>query len=38
VDEHFKLLLDDNDVIDPKATDVTPNDLPDWYNEKLYKE
>ncbi|XP_036151375.1 uncharacterized protein LOC105834551 isoform X2 [Monomorium pharaonis] len=38
VDEHFKLLLKDNSVIDSEATDVTSNDLPDWYNEKLYKE
>lgn len=38
VDEHYKLLLEDKSVIDPDATDVTPNDLPDWYNETLYKE
>ncbi|XP_025986155.2 uncharacterized protein LOC105199902 isoform X2 [Solenopsis invicta] len=38
VDEHYKLLLENNDVIDPEAIDVTSNDLPDWYDEKLYKE
>ncbi|XP_039314441.1 uncharacterized protein LOC105193804 isoform X2 [Solenopsis invicta] len=38
VDEHLKLLLEDNSVIDSEATDVTSNDLPEWYNEKLYKE
>ncbi|XP_011165516.2 uncharacterized protein LOC105199903 isoform X1 [Solenopsis invicta] len=37
VDEHYKLLLEDDSVIDPNATDVTSDDLPDWYNEKLYK-
>ncbi|XP_011692738.1 PREDICTED: uncharacterized protein LOC105452885 [Wasmannia auropunctata] len=38
VDEHFKLIQEDKSVIDPEAADVTPNDLPAWYNEKLYKE
>ncbi|XP_039309145.1 uncharacterized protein LOC113003223 isoform X2 [Solenopsis invicta] len=37
VDEQFKLLLEDNSVIDAEATDVTPYDLPEWYNETLYK-
>ncbi|XP_018304550.1 uncharacterized protein [Mycetomoellerius zeteki] len=37
VDEHFKLILEDKSVIDPEATDVTPNDLPEWYNKQLYK-
>ncbi|XP_018358181.1 PREDICTED: uncharacterized protein LOC108757978 [Trachymyrmex cornetzi] len=38
VDEHFKLILEDKSVIDPEATDVTSNDLPEWYNKQLYKE
>jgi len=38
VDEHFKLLLEDKSTIDPEATDVTYNDLPNWYNKRLYKE
>ncbi|XP_011864440.1 PREDICTED: uncharacterized protein LOC105560174 [Vollenhovia emeryi] len=38
VDEHFKFLLEDNSVINPEATDVTPDDLPDWYDKNLYKE
>ena len=38
VKEHFKLLLEDNSAIDPEVTDVTSNNLPDWYDEKLYKE
>ncbi|XP_036140144.1 uncharacterized protein LOC105831804 [Monomorium pharaonis] len=37
VEEHFKLLLEDNSVINPKSTDVTLNDLPVWYNKDLYK-
>ncbi|XP_028045112.2 uncharacterized protein LOC105833938 isoform X2 [Monomorium pharaonis] len=37
VDEHYKLLLEDNSVIDPEIIDVTINNLPDWYDKKLYK-
>lgn len=38
VDEHFKLIVEDENVLDPELTDIFPNDLPDWYNEKLFKE
>lgn len=38
VDEHFKLILEDKSVIDPEATDISSNDLPEWYNKQLYKE
>ncbi|KYN07608.1 PREDICTED: uncharacterized protein LOC108780209 [Cyphomyrmex costatus] len=38
VDEHYKLILEDKNVIDTEATDVTSNDLPEWYNKHLYKE
>ncbi|XP_011165512.1 uncharacterized protein LOC105199900 isoform X2 [Solenopsis invicta] len=37
VDEHYKLLLEDKSVIDPDPSNVTFNDLPHWYDEKLYK-
>ncbi|XP_011632182.1 uncharacterized protein LOC105423913 [Pogonomyrmex barbatus] len=37
VDEHFKLILEDKSTYDPDSPDVTFNDLPDWYNDKLYK-
>ncbi|XP_071582160.1 uncharacterized protein [Temnothorax nylanderi] len=38
VEEHYKLILEDNSVIDPNPPDVTSNDLPDWYDENIYKE
>ncbi|XP_072752495.1 uncharacterized protein [Anoplolepis gracilipes] len=39
VDEHFKLLLTEKNVIDSKLiNETTPDDLPDWYNEKLFRE
>ncbi|XP_024881119.1 uncharacterized protein LOC112460590, partial [Temnothorax curvispinosus] len=37
VEEHFKLILEDNSVIDPNLRDVTSNDLPAWYNKNIYK-
>ncbi|XP_011874937.1 PREDICTED: uncharacterized protein LOC105565937 [Vollenhovia emeryi] len=30
--------MEDNSVIDPEAPDVTPDSLPKWYNQNLYKE
>ncbi|GAB1864215.1 hypothetical protein CAJAP_05294 [Camponotus japonicus] len=38
VDEHYELLLKEKNLIDPKFINVTPDDLPHWYNEKLFKE
>ncbi|XP_011165593.1 uncharacterized protein LOC105199958 [Solenopsis invicta] len=38
VEEHFKLLLEDNNLIEPNIANVTPKDLPSWYNEELFKE
>lgn len=39
VDEHFKLLLKKENLIDSKINaQVTSDDLPDWYNEKLFRE
>lgn len=42
VDEHFKLLLKEEKLIDSKFINntslATPADLPDWYNEKLFRE
>ncbi|XP_029167043.1 LOW QUALITY PROTEIN: uncharacterized protein LOC114937647 [Nylanderia fulva] len=42
VDEHFQLLLEEKNFIDSKhmnnTSSVTPADLPDWFNEKLFKE
>ncbi|CAL1688202.1 unnamed protein product [Lasius platythorax] len=38
VDEHFKSIVEDENVLDSELTDVIPNDLPDWYNDKLFKE
>lgn len=37
VDEHFQLLLDDRDVIDSEFKKVTPDDLPEWFDEYLFK-
>ncbi|KAM0727275.1 hypothetical protein ACS0PU_006607 [Formica fusca] len=39
VDEHFKLLQTEKNLIDSKIINAaTPDDLPNWYNEKLFKE
>ncbi|XP_072751893.1 uncharacterized protein [Anoplolepis gracilipes] len=38
VDEHLKLIIEDDNVLDPELTDITFNDFPEWYNEKLFKE
>ncbi|XP_071554093.1 uncharacterized protein [Temnothorax nylanderi] len=38
VEEHYKLILEDNSVIDPDPPEVTSNDLPEWYEENIYKE
>ncbi|XP_029052595.1 uncharacterized protein LOC114880597 [Osmia bicornis bicornis] len=37
VDEHFKLILEDRSVIDSKFVKVTPDDLPEWFDERLFK-
>ncbi|XP_053978487.1 uncharacterized protein LOC128876288 [Hylaeus volcanicus] len=37
VDEHMKLIYDDRSVIDSNFIDVTPDDLPEWFDEKLFK-
>lgn len=37
VDEHFQLLLNCKEEIDPKFVKVTPDNLPEWYDEKLFK-
>ncbi|XP_012227321.1 uncharacterized protein [Linepithema humile] len=38
IDEHLKLLLKNKSVIDLEAITVTHDDLPTWYDEKLFKE
>ncbi|XP_071554087.1 uncharacterized protein [Temnothorax nylanderi] len=38
VDKHFELLLEDDSIIEPKFTNTTPDDLPNWYDEELFKE
>lgn len=37
VDEHLKLILEDDSINNP-IMDVTSDNLPHWYNKKLYKE
>lgn len=37
VDEHFQLILNDETLIDSDSTIATRDDLPDWYDSKLYK-
>ena len=37
VDEHFQLLLDDRSTIDSEFVKVTPDDLPEWFDERLFK-
>lgn len=37
VDEHFKLILEDRSVIDSEFVKVTPDDLPEWFDERLFK-
>ncbi|KYQ54837.1 hypothetical protein ALC60_06177, partial [Trachymyrmex zeteki] len=38
VDEHFELLLNDDNIINSNFINVTLNNLPYWYNKKLFKE
>lgn len=37
VDEHFRLILEDRSTIDSEITKVTPDDLPEWFDERLFK-
>ncbi|KOC68374.1 hypothetical protein WH47_03532 [Habropoda laboriosa] len=37
VDEHFQLILDDRTTIDPDFVKVTPDDLPEWFDKRLFK-
>ncbi|XP_033354083.1 uncharacterized protein LOC117235830 [Bombus vosnesenskii] len=37
VDEHFQLILHDREIIDHDFVKVTPDDLPEWFDEKLFK-
>lgn len=38
VDEHFNVLMNDEDRIDYDETeDLTPTDLPEWYDDELFK-
>jgi len=38
VDEHFTLIIENDDTIDHESGDVTLNDLPNWYDTNLYKQ
>ncbi|XP_011874936.1 PREDICTED: uncharacterized protein LOC105565936 [Vollenhovia emeryi] len=38
IDEHLQLLLKDDNIIESNFTNITPNDLPNWYDAKLFKE
>lgn len=38
VEEHLKLLMEDDSIIDTQMTDISPDNLPDWYDEKLFNE
>ncbi|XP_076631318.1 uncharacterized protein LOC143346761 [Colletes latitarsis] len=37
VDEHIKLIHEDRSLHDTEFVKVTPNDLPDWFDERLFK-
>lgn len=37
VDEHFQLILHDREIIDHDLGKVTPDDLPEWFDERLFK-
>ncbi|XP_076298012.1 uncharacterized protein LOC143217515 [Lasioglossum baleicum] len=37
VEEHFKLILEDRSTTDPDYVEVTPKDLPHWFDERLFK-
>lgn len=37
IEEHFKLILDDEALIDSIYSAVAPTDLPPWFDEKLFK-
>ncbi|XP_032687045.1 uncharacterized protein LOC116851587 [Odontomachus brunneus] len=37
VKEHYDLILKEESIINHEPHNITPEDLPDWYDEKLYK-
>ncbi|XP_014220018.1 uncharacterized protein LOC106647946 isoform X2 [Copidosoma floridanum] len=37
VEDHFKLIMSDNSVIDSNHRNITPDDLPSWFDERLFK-
>ena len=37
VDEHFQLILHDREIIDHDLVKVTSDDLPEWFDERLFK-
>nr|XP_033328877.1 uncharacterized protein LOC117221782 [Megalopta genalis]XP_033328878.1 uncharacterized protein LOC117221782 [Megalopta genalis]XP_033328879.1 uncharacterized protein LOC117221782 [Megalopta genalis] len=37
VEEHFKMIMEDRSTIDPEYVEVTPKDLPFWFDEKLFR-
>lgn len=37
VEEHFQAIQKDRDIIDSEFTKVTSDDLPEWFDEKLFK-
>ncbi|XP_076244756.1 uncharacterized protein LOC143185545 [Calliopsis andreniformis] len=37
VDEHLKVLLEDRSLLSTEFVKVTPDDLPEWFDEKLFK-
>lgn len=37
VEEHYTYIINNEALIDSKFTEVTPKDLPDWYDPELFK-
>lgn len=37
VEEHYAYIMSNEELIDSEFTEVTSNDLPDWYDPELFK-
>lgn len=37
VEEHYFYIINNDEPIDSKFTEVSPKDLPEWYNPELFK-
>ncbi|XP_012270163.1 uncharacterized protein LOC105694253 [Orussus abietinus] len=37
VDDHFDAIMAEKEDIDPNPSEITPDDMPEWFNEELFR-